>query len=527
MIGKVNDDFFTQSILSKTGAKNSKVKIGPAMGVDSAILKVPEGYMAIAEDPIFPSVRMTPKDFAYVTVHIGASDVAVMGIKPQFMTYSLLLPPETKQEYIAELIDEISAEAARLGISIVGGHTGYYGAVVCPTIGGITVWGTGKKFVSPRGTKAGDDLVITKSIAIEAAALLGFELGEALKGKLAPKDIKRAAKRMQEISVVKDAEIAAKFAGVHAMHDATEGGIKRGIWEVAEASKLGIEIHTDDYKIPADIQKICAIFGLNPWEIISEGTLVIAVDPKETKKLQNAFSKEGIPSAVLGKFTQKSAGRKWIQNGESLDFTPPVKDFFWDVFFNAKNILAEGNVEEGLSENDKLCRDLKSAVEYLKAANIYRMLPEIGMNIGYTVNGKTAADVCAVPGRIFRVNQETCSVRDPEMGISVYMAGTLLEIRKKFPQAECVANFRSNNKILSAVKKLGLKSLAMPTPKDYWQLGNDYDRDLEKVIAGAETLPDVISIPDRINLEKLILVIGTSLDDFQKKVLAINTEIQE
>ena len=67
----------------------------------------------------------------------------------------------------------------------------------------------------------------------------------------------------------------------------------------------------------------------------------------------------------------------------------------------------------------------------------------------------------------------------------------------------------------------------MPTPKDYWQLGNDYDRDLEKVIAGAETLPDVISIPDRINLEKLILVIGTSLDDFQKKVLAINTEIQE
>ena len=84
------------------------------------------------------------------------------------------------------------------------------------------------------------------------------------------------------------------------------------------------------------------------------------------------------------------------KSGESLDFTPPVKDFFWDVFFNAKNILAEGNVEEGLSENDKLCRDLKSAVEYLKAANIYRMLPEIGMNIGYTVNGKTVADDNAV-----------------------------------------------------------------------------------------------------------------------------------
>ena len=525
MIGKVNDDFFTQSILSRTGAKNAKVLIGPAMGVDSAILKVPNGYMAIAEDPIFPSLRMTPKDFAYVTVHIGASDVAVMGIKPQLMTYSLLLPPDTEQKYIAELISEISAEATRLGISIVGGHTGYYGAVTCPTIGGITVWGTGKKFVSPRGAKKGDDLIITKGIAIEAAALLGFELGEALRGKLAEREIRNAAKRIREISVVKDAEISSKFKGVHAMHDATEGGVKRGIWEVAEASGLGVVIDADNYKIPADIQKICAIFGLNPWEIISEGTLVIAADPKDTTKLQRALAKEGIPSARIGKFTAKKCGRKFIWNGKSEDFAPPSKDFFWDVFFHANEILSQGDLRNGLSENDRLCRNLNATVESLKAANIYKMLPEIGTNIGYTVHGNTNEDVCAIPGRLFRVDNETCSVREAKMGISQYMAGTLLAIRKKFPQAQCVANFRSNEKILAAVKNSKFHTVAMPTPKDYWQRGNDYDRDLESVLNQTDKMPDVITIPDRINLEKLILVVGSSLEDFEKKVLQIHNRI--
>lgn len=525
MIGKVNDDFFTKAILSKTGAASSQVVIGPAMGVDSAILKVPGGYTAVAEDPIFPSLRMSPKDFAYVTVHIGASDVAVMGIRPQFMSYSLLLPPDTEQDYIRKLIAEISAEAKRLGISIVGGHTGYYGSVTLPTIGGITVWGTGKSYVSPKGAKPGDDLLITKGVAIEAAALLGFELGEALRGKLSRSDISRAAKRMKEISVVKDAEIASKFKGVHAMHDATEGGAKRGIWEVAEASGAGVTVDADSCQIPKDIQNICDIFGLSPWEVISEGTLVVAVSPKETAALQKALSKGGIPSAVIGKFTPKAKGRKWISEGKEEAFLPPVKDFFWDVFFNAGDILSQGNVDGILSESERLCRNLKASVERLKAANIYKLLPEIGMNIGYTESGTSRDDVCAVPGRIFRVENETVSVRDPKMGISVYMADTLLRIRERFPEAKCVANFRSTPKILEACRKARFKTADMPTPKDYRQAGDDYDRDLEGLLAKTGSLPDVITIPDRINLEKLILVIGTSLEDFERKVLKLHSLI--
>ncbi len=148
MIGKVNDDFFSRAILPHTGAASSQVVVEPGMGVDAAVLKIGDEYLAIAEDPIFPGPTTSPEELGWLTVHIGASDVAVTGIRPQFMTYSLLLPPGTPEHYVADLVKSISEHARDLGIAIVGGHTGYYGAVTIPTIGGITVWGLGREFVT-------------------------------------------------------------------------------------------------------------------------------------------------------------------------------------------------------------------------------------------------------------------------------------------------------------------------------------------------------------------------------------------
>ncbi|MCQ2124682.1 MAG: hypothetical protein MJZ25_10905 [Fibrobacter sp.] len=179
-----------------------------------------------------------------------------------------------------------------------------------------------------------------------------------------------------------------------------------------------------------------------------------------------------------------------------------------------------------MNEQEKfLCENLKACADRFVSANIYKVLPEIGMNIGYTVDGNSAVEVCDIPGRIRRVENDCCYVREPKMGGSVYMAQTLLAIRKKFPQAQCVANLRSSEKILAACRELDFVMVDMPTPPGYWQLGNDYFVDLEKVIAECDDLPDVITIPDRINLEKLILVVSADLEDFADKVLALNSMV--
>jgi hypothetical protein len=85
----------THGLLSDAlGARSDSLIVGPGPGLDAAVLDLGDGrVMAVAEDPIFPAVGLPLETFGEFTVHIGASDVAVMGVRPQFMTYSLLLPP--------------------------------------------------------------------------------------------------------------------------------------------------------------------------------------------------------------------------------------------------------------------------------------------------------------------------------------------------------------------------------------------------------------------------------------------------
>jgi hydrogenase expression/formation protein HypE len=95
--------------------------------------------MAIAEDPIFPAPGLPLDLMGWFTVHIGASDVAVTGIPPRVMTYSLLLPPPSPERDAKTIIESISKTASELGITIAGGHTGWYSAVTVPIVGGVTV----------------------------------------------------------------------------------------------------------------------------------------------------------------------------------------------------------------------------------------------------------------------------------------------------------------------------------------------------------------------------------------------------
>ncbi len=341
MIGKVNDDFFKKAILPETGATNPGVIVGPCMGVDAAILEIGDQFMAIAEDPIFPGPTTLPEDFGWITVHIGASDVAVTGIKPQFMTYSLLIPPETSEEYITRLVQSISTSARELGISIVGGHTGFYGAVTVPTIGGITVWGMGREYVTPMGARVGDVVLITKGVAIEAAALLGSELGNSLRvAGISEELVEKASRRIREMTVVEDALLAAACGGVHAMHDATEGGLARGLWEVAQASGVGLRIQRSAVMVPPDVEAICSHFQLNPYEVISEGTLVLTVDPEKAGAVLTAYKNAGLPAAVIGKVVPRAEGCRWAEfDGKVTELLPPQVDLFWEVFFGA---LAQG-----------------------------------------------------------------------------------------------------------------------------------------------------------------------------------------
>ena len=77
------------------------------------------------------------------------------------------------------------------------------------------------------------------------------------------------------ISVQSEAAVAVT-SGVSAMHDVTEGGIFGALWEMAEASGVGLEIDLKKIPIRQETVEVCEFFGVNPYLLISSGCMLMA-----------------------------------------------------------------------------------------------------------------------------------------------------------------------------------------------------------------------------------------------------------
>ncbi|MEM2188932.1 MAG: AIR synthase family protein [Nitrososphaerota archaeon] len=333
-IGKVDKTLFDEIILPKLGRRDRRILLGPAHGVDAAAVEISRDLvMVAAEDPTFGMPVLMPY-FGWAIVHICASDVAVLGIKPRYMLISLLLPPGTSHETLQSIWIQVHEECRKLGISIIGGHTGVYPGISYPLNGGCVVIGFGRKneLRPSSNARPGDALLITKGAAIEAAGILAHQAEEELRRALGSEVLENAKRLIFQMSVVEDALTAARYC--HAMHDATEGGVLNAIYEMAEASGAGVRVYKEKIPIPDPAKRICEYFGIDPLISISEGTLLISAPKNNVGKIISALKHKGIPAAVIGEFT-KSRDRIIIEgDGSEVDLKLVKVDPFWEAYFS-------------------------------------------------------------------------------------------------------------------------------------------------------------------------------------------------
>jgi hydrogenase expression/formation protein HypE len=336
-IGKIDDAVFRSLVMGKFGRRDPSVIVPPRPGVDAGVVDLGRGrVLVVAEDPIFTMPRLPLEMFGRFTVHIGASDVAVMGVRPRYMTYSLLLPPETGREDIGRIVDSIHRAARELGIAIVGGHTGFYPGFTAPTIGGITVFAVARKreVVTPAGARPGDDIILTKGPAIETAGLLAVLREEELLGRFPAVLVEKAKALTRAITVVDDALTAVAAGGVTAMHDATEGGVMGGLYEIAAASGVGMETDERLFVFPDEVRMVCEAFAIDPVRAIAEGSLLLTVRPGKSAGVIARLKRRRIAASVVGRVVADRRRRTLRRaDGRVEALAVPEQDPFWPAFF--------------------------------------------------------------------------------------------------------------------------------------------------------------------------------------------------
>lgn len=325
--GKIPTDILLRNVLHYKGHRDSSVILGSSIGEDAALVTVQDKILVFTTDP----VTGTSSDIGWLSVHINANDVACRGGRPRWFLCDLLLPEMANARNVDSIMREVDCAAKELGVAIVGGHTEVTPGLKKPIVVGYMVGLVDKdKYVTSSGARSNHNLIMTKSAGIEGTALLAMDFAHKLK--LHPRIIARARNLRNSISIVKDALIAVKTGGVSAMHDPTEGGILQGIWEIAEASKLGFIVHERKIHIHDETRQVCALLGVNPLRLMSSGCLLIAAHNRDSPRIVERLRRNGIGAEIIGTFVRRDKGRKLIRaNGSEVEITASERDELYRV----------------------------------------------------------------------------------------------------------------------------------------------------------------------------------------------------
>lgn len=305
-----------EKFLKRYTFQDESIIVGPGIGIDATVIKFGGDYLIAKTDPI----TFVAEDIGLYAININANDIATMGGRPRWFLANILLPEKkTTPEMVERIFSQLSRRCRELCISLCGGHTEVTFGIDRPIIIGQML-GEVKRgsLITAAGAKAGDDIILTKGIAIEATSILGREKENELRKRFSSGFVRRCKNTIKRpgLSVLKDARTAMRLGRVHAMHDPTEGGLATGLHEMAIASDVGILIDKDAIPILPECKRLCDYFGINPLGAIASGALLITLQSGYTRKVIRGLDREGIRASVIGKVTVKRRGVKMIVDGK-------------------------------------------------------------------------------------------------------------------------------------------------------------------------------------------------------------------
>jgi len=306
-IGKLPLDVL-ERLLARAPILDRRVRVGPRVGVDAAVIDCGANCLVLKSDPItFAADRI-----GWYAVHVNANDIATMGARPRWLLVTALLPEGAATRRLVERIfDDLSEACRALGVSLCGGHTEVTGGLDRPILCGHMIGEVERRrLVVPDRVRVGDRVLLARGIAIEGTAVAAHERRAAVERALGTMMARRARQLLDRpgISVVKAALAANDAARVHAMHDPTEGGLAMGLYELARAARIGLAIDRDAIPILPETSALCGKFRLDPLKLLASGALVIVCAPKAVRVIRQALERDGVPVAEIGVVRPRRAG---------------------------------------------------------------------------------------------------------------------------------------------------------------------------------------------------------------------------
>ncbi|BBH64412.1 thiamine-monophosphate kinase [Actinoplanes sp. OR16] len=249
-------------IVSRLGTSPATL-LGP--GDDAAVVRAADGRVVASTDVLVDGRHFRrdwcgPADIGHRAAAANLADIAAMGAVPTALLVALCVPPGVDGEWIESLADGLTAEAALVGASVVGGDTSS-----SPTLTiAVTALGdlAGRAPVRRDGAQPGDVLALSGRIGYAAAGLTVLS-----RGFRTPKKLVEAYRR-PTVPYASGPEAAT--LGATSMIDVSDG-LLQDLGHIAEASLVAIDVHTEAFDVPDQMRDAAKALGVDPYQWVLAG----------------------------------------------------------------------------------------------------------------------------------------------------------------------------------------------------------------------------------------------------------------
>jgi len=272
---------------------------------DQAIFQIHGHRLAFTTDSFVVKPLFFPGgDIGSLAVHGTVNDLAMGGATPLYLSAAFIIEEGFSIEQLRRVADSMHRSAAAAGVQVVTGDTKVVekgkGDGLFITTTGIGLVPEGVNISADRA-RPGDKVLLSGSIGDHGIAILaqreGLEFESEILSDSAPLN-----------SLV--AEMLKVSCEVHCMRDPTRGGISSTLNEIAQQSKVGIELEQNAIPVRDEVSGACEMLGLDPLYVANEGKLIAIVPPEIADQMLRAMQQHPLGSAaqIIGTVKQEHSG---------------------------------------------------------------------------------------------------------------------------------------------------------------------------------------------------------------------------
>jgi hydrogenase expression/formation protein HypE len=264
---------------------------------DQAIVEVNGSRLAFTTDSFVVKPLFFPGgDIGTLAVNGTVNDLAMGGARPLFLSLAFILEEGLPIDVLRRVAESVKVAAELAGVNIVTGDTKVVengkGDGLFVNTSGIGLVPDGVQ-LSADQARPGDRVILSGTIGDHGITILSQREGLAFETTL--RSDTAALHTLVE-------DMLRANTGIRCMRDPTRGGLSSSLNEIAERSRVGIELQDSAIPIREEVQGACEMLGLDPLYVANEGKLVAIVEAEAAETILEAMRRNplGRDAQIIG-----------------------------------------------------------------------------------------------------------------------------------------------------------------------------------------------------------------------------------